>query len=602
MEATTYQEDFFNIGIRCCISDQANSLGRLPEHEYDSGDAADSRQQPALRAPALRPRGLSSKMPASIRKLGFGKSITGKIDEHGEGDDDGDGDDEGMPRRMPGGVSPTQVSQSVAHRHFLGQGVGGSHEAPLRKTSHDSLPARVAADYDPDSLAIGRQKSLLDEEDAEDADINKVSTDSTCSESCPPSPHLMVGHAPEDALAVEVGNNAFEYLEECFYTEVSVLDRAKFNAIPEIVKSDFTIMRHLGKGNFSDVFEVVRKVGQPVEAQAPAAVPGTPPPPNNRRRPSRARRPSQGLSASVTTATLARPSCGARRSVFALKCLRPGIRSDADQFTIGAEDLVHETAILATLDHPHIIKLYGRASGNLSDAFVLNDGYFILLDRLSETLYQRMDGWKQDPECLQGPTLQQIEVAHSVADAMGYLHSKKIVFRDLKPDNVGFDSMGVLKMFDFGFGVGLPEKDEANPAGFLFDRCGTPRYMAPEVGLSLGYGLAADVYSFGILFWEVCAMAKPFASITSSSEFERAVFMEGKRPAMGEHWPTGLRKVMCSCWSASPSKRPKNWNSVKSSLSSLMGDGDGEKKIPSMSLLSGAIRSKMKVPNNVGRY
>ena len=47
--------------------------------------------------------------------------------------------------------------------------------------------------------------------------------------------------SPGDALALEVGHSAYEYLEECFYTEVSVLDRERFNAIPEIVKSDFTI-------------------------------------------------------------------------------------------------------------------------------------------------------------------------------------------------------------------------------------------------------------------------------------------------------------------------------------------------------------------------
>jgi len=223
--------------------------------------------------------------------------------------------------------------------------------------------------------------------------------------------------------------------------------------------------------------------------------------------------------------------------------------------------------------------LHGRASGDLTDAFVLNDGYFILLDRLSETLYDRFAVWKESPECtLRGPTLPQIEVAHSVADAMSYLHSKKIVFRDLKPDNVGFDSAGVLKLFDFGFACGLPEKDEDNPAGFLFDRCGTPRYMAPEVGLSLGYGLTADVYSFGILIWEVCALAKPFSSITSSTEFERAVFMGGKRPPMEAHWPMGMKQLMNSCWSASPSKRPTNWMDVKSSLSSLMMGGDSKPK------------------------
>mmetsp|Transcript_2112 Transcript_2112/g.3096 ORF Transcript_2112/g.3096 Transcript_2112/m.3096 type:complete len:156 (-) Transcript_2112:109-576(-) len=137
--------------------------------------------------------------------------------------------------------------------------------------------------------------------------------------------------------------------------------------------------------------------------------------------------------------------------------------------------------------------------------------------------------------------------------------------------------MGVLKLFDFGFAVGLPEKDEENPAGFLFDRCGTPRYMAPEVGLSLGYDLKADVYSFGVLLWEVCALTKPFASITSSGEFERDVFMGGKRPVIANRWPTAMKELIRSCWSASPNKRPTHWIDIKSSLSSAM---TGEKESP----------------------
>ena len=46
----------------------------------------------------------------------------------------------------------------------------------------------------------------------------------------------------DDEIAQEIGLNAHEYLEECFYNEVSVLDRDKFNAIPEIFKSDLTIL------------------------------------------------------------------------------------------------------------------------------------------------------------------------------------------------------------------------------------------------------------------------------------------------------------------------------------------------------------------------
>ncbi len=51
-----------------------------------------------------------------------------------------------------------------------------------------------------------------------------------------------------------------------------------------------------------------------------------------------------------------------------------------------------------------------------------------------------------------------------------YLHSKNISFHNLKPDIVGFHSTGMMKLFNFGFSVGLLEKDKDNPAGFFFGR------------------------------------------------------------------------------------------------------------------------------------
>ncbi|KAL7531018.1 hypothetical protein ACHAWF_003600 [Thalassiosira exigua] len=369
----------------------------------------------------------------------------------------------------------------------------------------------------------------------------------TCSESAYSS--------EDDAIAREVGLSAHEYLEYCFYTEVSVLDREKFNAVPEILKSDFAVLGHLGKGSFSDVFEVVCKGGQW----------------NGNLTRNRSRRTTFS---SINAATLSHPSrvSDAVRRRYALKCLRPQIRSDLDQFAIGAEDLVHETAILANLDHPNIIKLHGRASGSLMDAFILNDGYFVLLDKLDETLVDRLEAWKQDPaRPRMGPGRAQLEVARTVAEAMRYLHHKCIVFRDLKPANVGFDPQGTLKLFDFGFAAGLPEASPENPGGLLEDRCGTPRYMAPEVGLNLGYALPADVYSFGILFWEMCALSKPFLNIRSSDTFDRKVFVGGVRPPVDPGWPAALGKLMESCWVTLPGRRP-TMDEVLSQLSSIPDD------------------------------
>ena len=197
-----------------------------------------------------------------------------------------------------------------------------------------------------------------------------------------------------------------------------------------------------------------------------------------------------------------------------------------------------------------------------------------------------------------------VRTAFAIADAMSYLHSRRIVFRDLKPANVGFDAAGVLKLFDFGFAIGVDEEPESDPANppcseksygeegddesqqqlphLLYDRCGTPRYMAPEVGLAIGYSLPADVYSFGILLWEICALKKPFGHVRSADEFQRTVFEKGIRPKMtgGRAWPEDLTDLIAGCWSADPGGRPA-MSLVKSTLAaharglSMREDKDG---------------------------
>jgi serine/threonine protein kinase len=269
-----------------------------------------------------------------------------------------------------------------------------------------------------------------------------------------------------------------------------------------------------------------------------------------------------------------------RKVVLAMKCLRPQIRSDAEQFMIGVEDLVHETTMLASLDHPNIIKIHGRAGGVDSRSSRLDDGFFILLERLQDTLMDRINRWKNQNSGKAGhPSLSQINTAYSIADAISHLHSKGIMFRDLKPANVGFDSTGVLKLFDFGFAinVGHPPKGQSvctenscdtQELRLLHDRCGTPRYMAPEVGLDLGYSFPADVYSFGILLWEICALKKPFGSVKSADEFRMFVFEKGARPKLFKSWPKHLNDTLNKCWSNSPNERPDMWQ-VKTSLSAL---------------------------------
>jgi len=113
------------------------------------------------------------------------------------------------------------------------------------------------------------------------------------------------------------------------------------------------------------------------------------------------------------------------------------------------------------------------------------------------------------------------ETAMGIAKGMVYLHSRNIILRDLKPANIGYDEnvyenvydsnnvekglqQNKLRLFDFGMAQKLEECDPS-------EICGSLRYMAPEVMAGKGYSLGVDVYSFGVILFEICSLQVPFA-------------------------------------------------------------------------------------------
>ena len=89
-----------------------------------------------------------------------------------------------------------------------------------------------------------------------------------------------------------------------------------------------------------------------------------------------------------------------------------------------------------------------------------------------------------------------------VADALAYMHRQKIVFRDLKPENVLIDHQGYPILVDFGFAKVI----EGNTYTF----CGTPNYLAPEVVMNSGHGFASDHWALGVIIYEMIAGENPF--------------------------------------------------------------------------------------------
>ena len=443
----------------------------------------------------------------------------------------------------------------------------------------------------------------------------------------------------------------------------SVMDRKKLARVPQVKKSDLIIGEYLGRGNFCDVFEVtwilseknskssrsltyedsdneesmkdsdetLKSMQDSMESFELSCSNDLNLVGNGSGGPSGLTRQASRRSVSQVVGTRmgslmgdgsssARGFGGSGRlrnpNVLALKCLRPAVRAQPRKFVIGAEDLAHETALLACLDHPNIIQLYGRAEGCFSTAFQMrssksssksgskggdnrggkqmsNEGYFIILDRLMTTLTDRNEEWKDECRAINGvgpppegrplppeSTLREhlckrLKVAYCIADALEYLHSRHVVFRDLKPANVGFDCNDCVKMFDFGFATSIAPLLSQPYEGYgpLTETCGTRRYMATEVALKLGYGKEVDVYSFGMLLWEICALDKPFDSIQSVDEFHDLVVLCGRRPSLNIDplWTPSLKSLMSRCWSTDPLDRP-TMVQVKSLLCNVLRD------------------------------
>ena len=94
--------------------------------------------------------------------------------------------------------------------------------------------------------------------------------------------------------------------------------------------------------------------------------------------------------------------------------------------------------------------------------------------------------------------------AKQILDAMMYLHKMRIMHRDLKPQNILLEKGGI-KLCDFGFA-----KEMSASTNFLRSIKGTPLYIAPEILLSKPYTHKVDVWSFGIILYELATGRTPF--------------------------------------------------------------------------------------------
>lgn len=245
------------------------------------------------------------------------------------------------------------------------------------------------------------------------------------------------------------------------------------------------------------------------------------------------------------------------------------------QLDQAAADLMLEALYLSSLNHPHIVSVSALSSTSTD--------FFVCLEHCPTTLAGKLGEWRQDTTKRLQHQQVQLQYATQLADALQYLHSHRIVLRDLKPDNVGISHDNTVKLLDFGLCRELPSLDgsealslrtstnshnscdttdtTANEPVFHMTQVGTLRYCAPEVLIHQAYNQKCDIYAFAVILYELVTLQVPYPTLTMTSEASQLHHMEtvglqGKRPGLRLYQlDARLERIIRKSWQRNIAKR-----------------------------------------------
>lgn len=187
--------------------------------------------------------------------------------------------------------------------------------------------------------------------------------------------------------------------------------------------------------------------------------------------------------------------------------------------------IICEKTILNDLEHSFIVKLYESFQTTNEVLFVMESLVFGDIHHLlhNHTSYQ-VNG---KPYGLPFPMVQFFLA--QVVSALSYMRRKGLVYRNLNPHNLLLDQRGYLRLVDFKYTKKIPYKDTHHQhTGHkymykTYTLCGVSEYMAPEMILRSGYDHSVDLWSLGILTYELCTGVNPFSSTTIDETASRII-------------------------------------------------------------------------------
>ena len=213
--------------------------------------------------------------------------------------------------------------------------------------------------------------------------------------------------------------------------------------------------------------------------------------------------------------------------------------------------LSREMSFLSQLEHPSIIKFIGYSPTDFS-----NEQHSVLVTEiygdctLSDILDQER---KQKTSKIDSTTI--LIILYGVASGMSYLHTHKIIHRNLNPDSVYLDKRMYPKLGNFELCLRnhtLESMTFQSMSGFK----GRLSYSAPEILENNEYSPAGDVYSFGMLVYELMSKNIPFSEKATVSDMINEVVMKSSRPKIDSNIPECYRELIENCWLQEARERP----------------------------------------------
>ncbi|URE12518.1 serine threonine-protein kinase [Musa troglodytarum] len=212
--------------------------------------------------------------------------------------------------------------------------------------------------------------------------------------------------------------------------------------------------------------------------------------------------------------------------------------NDPERVQLMEQQFGQEVMMLANLKHPNIVRFIGACRKPMVWCIVTE---YAKGGSVRQFLMKRHNR--------SVPLKLAVKQAMDIARGMEYVHGLGFIHRDLKSDNLLISADKSIKIADFGVA-----RIEVKTEG-MTPETGTYRWMAPEMIQHRPYNQKVDVYSFGIVLWELITGMLPFQNMTAV-QAAFAVVNRGVRPIIPQDCLPALSEIMTRCWDANPDVRP----------------------------------------------